>query len=136
MPRVAETIAPVDVEALVIDALTAAYAGRGETAKVSTRVPSTRPPRMTRISLVNTFRQTPTHFGCSILVECWAPTEKAASALARTTYALLFALDGEDVDGRHVVGVTEVGGVVSFQDETGAPRYQFTVELLIRGELI
>ncbi|WP_040815051.1 hypothetical protein [Nocardia concava] len=133
----AEAVAPIDAEAVVVAALNASFAGRGETAKVATRVPNPMPSRMVRVSLVATHRQTPGHFYGSILVECWAATEVAASALARTTYALLFAMDGEDVAGHHIADVTEVGGVVNFPDlDASVPRYQFTADLLIGGELI
>ncbi|MGW3545895.1 hypothetical protein ACWDNI_35885 [Nocardia niigatensis] len=132
----AEVIAPADAESVVVAGLKAAYVGRGETAKVGTKVPNPMPPRMTRISLAGTHRQTIGHFYGSILVECWAATEVEASALARTTYALLFAMDGEDVAGHHIANVTEVGGVVNFPDLDAGPRYQFVADLLISGELI
>ena len=77
------------------------------------------------------------HFYGSILVECWAATEAAASALARTTYALLFAMDGQDAAGQYIADVTEVGGIVNFPDlDAGMPRYQFTVDILTRGDVI
>ncbi|AHH22105.1 hypothetical protein NONO_c73490 [Nocardia nova SH22a] len=137
MLPVAEAIAPVDAEAVVVAGLKAAYQTRGETAKVGTKVPNPMPSRAVRVSLVDSARITLQHHRASILVECWADSESAASDLARTTYALLFAAEGEMFGGKWVAEVAETGGVVNFPDlDAGVPRYQFTVDLLIAGELI
>lgn len=134
---VAEVIAPVDAEAAVVAGLKAAYLSRGMTVKVGTKVPNPMPSAVVRVSLVDSARITLLHHQASILVECWADSESAASDLARTTYALIFALEGEEVGGKWVAQVTEMGGVVNFADlDAGVPRYQFTVDLLIAGELI
>lgn len=133
----AEAVAPIDAEAVVVAGLKAAYSSRGQTVKVSTKVPNPMPPAAVRVSLVDSARITPLHHRASILVECWADGESATSDLARITYALIFAFDGEEVDGKWVAEVSETGGVVNFPDlEAGLPRYQFTVDLLIAGELI
>lgn len=133
----AEALAPIDAETVVVAALKSAFASRSETARVGTRVPAPAPARMVRVSLVDTVATTLGHYASRLLFECWAGTEVAASALARTTYALVRAFEDETIGaGVWVADVTEVGGVVNFPDETGATRYQFTVDLTIGGELI
>jgi hypothetical protein len=132
---VAEAIAPPDGEAVAVAWLKARFAARSESATVATKVPSTRPARMVRVSLAGTPEQTPLHFYTTLLFECWAPTETAASDLARTAYALMRASEDEDVNGVHVAEVVTVGGVVNFPDEVG-PRYQFTLDLLLAGEAL
>ncbi|MBF6189425.1 hypothetical protein IU482_29875 [Nocardia farcinica] len=135
MLLVGEVVVPVDAEALAVKYLKAQFSGRGESATVATKVPAPAPARMVRVSLVNTPEQTPLHSYATLLVECWAPSTTAASGLARLAYGILRAVEGEDIDGHHVTEVVTVGGVASLPDETG-PRYQFTLDLLLAGELI
>lgn len=127
----AEAIAPADAEALLVAHLAAVLA-----VPVATRVPNPRPPSMVRLSLADTTRQTAAHFYSRLIVECWAPTEPAAAALARTAYAHTVALEGEDAGADWVGDVVEVGGPANFPEPEVGPRYQFTVDLLISGELI
>ncbi|MBF6133510.1 hypothetical protein IU501_10915 [Nocardia otitidiscaviarum] len=132
----AELVAPPDVEAWLVTALRTAYAARGETATVATKVPADRPARMTRVSLVDTVPIEVAHFAVPVLVECWAATTAAASELARTTYALVRAMEGTDTAGMWVAAVGTVGGVAYLPDLDAGPRYQFTVQFTVGGELI
>lgn len=132
MRLVAEPVAPIDAEALAVDALLAGLAVRSDTAAVGTKVPKVRPPRMCRVSLVDTVKVTAVHFAASLLVECWDTTESAASLLARRAYAILSATADEGA----VVAADEVGGVVNFADPDVGPRYQFTMQLTIHGDLL
>ena len=127
----AESLAPVDAESFAVAQLRAGMTARGDTATVATKVPTTRPSRMVRVSLADTYTVTLAHFGSALLVECWAPTEAAAGLLARRAYGILRALADHD----QVVGFEEVGGIVNFADETG-PRYQSTISLLMNGEIV
>lgn len=127
----AEALAPVDAEGFAVAQLRAGMTARGDTATVATKVPTTRPARMVRVSLADTYAVTLGHFGSALLVECWAPTEAAAGQLARRAYGILRALADHD----QVVGIEEVGGIVNFPDEVG-PRYQFTLALHMGGELV
>lgn len=132
----AEVVAPVDAEALLTTHLVGAFAARSITASVASRVPSSRPDRMVRVSLADTQQQTPGHFYSRLIVECWAPTEAEASQLARTAYGLTLALEGEDSGSEYIAAVEPVGGPVHFPEPDVGPRYQFTVDLLISGEVI
>ncbi|MFI9507571.1 hypothetical protein [Nocardia sp. NPDC052566] len=133
----ADVVAPPDAEALVVAYLRAQFAASGETARVATKVPNPRPDRLVRLSLADTTRQTLAHFAARLIIECWDATEPAASALARITYALVHAMDGENVGADWVAAVVEVGGLVNFPDpDTGAARYQFTVDVLMRGDIV
>lgn len=131
-----EAVAPVDAEALLVGHLLAEFASRSIVADVRTRVPNPRPERMVRVSLADTQQQTPAHFYSRLIVECWAPTEVDASQLARTAYALTLALEGEDIGGEYVTDVQAAAGPVHFPEPDVGPRYQFTVDLLISGEVI
>ena len=55
----------------------------------------------------------------------------AAGQLARRAYGILRALGDHD----RVLDIGDVSGVVSFPDEVG-PRYQFTISLLMNGEIV
>lgn len=132
----AEVVAPPDVETAYVAYLRAQFVTRSETAKVATKVPTTRPDRMVRVSLTDTIERTDIHFDAELLVECWAPTETAASGLARLAYGLTRALEGEVSGGLHVAAVTAVSGIANFPDPDVGPRYQFVVDLQTRGGVI
>jgi hypothetical protein len=134
---VAEAIAPPDAEALLVAHLAAELAARSITARVASRVSNPRPAgSYIRVSLADTQQQTPRHFYSRLIVECWAPSDLAAAELARTTYALTMALKGEDAGTEWVGDAVQAGGPVNFPEPEVGPRYQFTVDLLIAGELI
>ncbi|MFC5789669.1 hypothetical protein ACFPPE_07350 [Agromyces tardus] len=128
----AEPVAPLDAELVAVTALKAGLTARSDTAKVGTKVPNPRPLRMCRVSLVDSPQRTHIHFGAVLLVECWDTTELAAGQLARRAYGILSALADTDP----VVDVNEVGGIANFPDPDVGPRYQFTLELTLRGELV
>ncbi|MGW6121504.1 hypothetical protein ACWFRF_20850 [Nocardia sp. NPDC055165] len=132
----AEVVASPDVETAFVAYLVSAYSGRGETAYVGTKVPRTRPARMTRVQQIGTTRPTRGHFSVRLLVECWAATEPAASGLCRLTYALAGATEGETLGGVFVADVVTVGGPANFPEPDIGPRYQFTVDLFVDGEVI
>lgn len=136
MPRVAEVVAPPDTEGAYVTYLKAAFTSRNETARVGTSVPKVRPDRMVRASLIGTTRRTRGHFYSRLLVECWAPTETEAAALARLAYALTLALEGETADGVFVADVPTIAGPANFPEPDVGPRYQFTVDLLVDGDVI
>lgn len=131
----AEVVAPPDVETMFVAYLRAQFASRDETARVGSRVPTVRPDRTVRVSLIDTARHTLTHFYSRLLVECWDETEPAAADLARLAYALTGALEGETSGSVYVAEVVTVGGPANFPDDVG-PRYQYTVDLLVRGGVI
>jgi hypothetical protein len=133
---VTEVVAPPDTENAYIAYLKAEFASRSETARVSTSVPKVRPSRMVRASLIGTTRPTRGHFYSRLLVECWAPTEPEAAALALLAYALTGALEGETAGTVFIADVTTVGGPANHPEPDIGPRYQFTVDLLVDGEVI
>lgn len=132
----AEVVAPPDAETMYVAYLKAQFTSRSETARVATKVPTTRPDRMVRASLINMVERTRTHFYVRLLVECWDLTETGAFGLARLAYALTGALEGETSDGVYVAEVVTVGGPVNLPDPDVGPRYQFISELLVRGSVI
>lgn len=132
----AEVVAPPDPEKAFVAYLSARFAERSETATVATRVPKVRPSRMVRTQLIGVTRPTRGHFVVRLLVECSAPTESAACALCLLTYALAGALEGETTGGMFVADVVTVGGPANLPEPDVGPRYQFTVDLFIDGEVI
>lgn len=132
----AEVVAPPDVETMYVEYMRAQFASRDETARVGTKVPTERPARMVRVSLILSTEQARAHFYTRLLVECWAPTETAAGGLARLAYALTGALEGETSGGVYVSEVLTVGGSANFPEPGVGPRYQFTVDLLVTGSVI
>lgn len=136
MPLVVEVVAPPDIEKAYVAHLKTAFAGRSETAWVGTKVPTQRPDRRVRVSLLPGTKHTRGHFYCRVLVECSAPTETAAGDLARLTYALTCALEGEDAASVFIADVVTVGSPANFPEPGVGPRYQFTADLLVDGEVI
>ncbi len=132
----AEVVAPPDVEAAAVAYLATAFSARGETAYVGTKVPRTRPARMVRVQQIGTTRPTRGHFAVRLLIECWAATEPATSGLCRLAYALAGAAEGETLGGVFVADVVTVGGPANFPEPDVGPRYQFTVDLFVDGEVI
>lgn len=126
-----EAVAPAVAEGVAVAALRAGLAARSDTAHVAQKVPATRPPRMCRVSLIDTTTVTPIHHRSVLLVECWAATEAEALTLARRAFGVLVALE----DAANVAEV-EVDGLVYYPDPDAGPRYQFTAALTLEGELI
>jgi len=91
-------------------------------------VPASRPASFVRVLLTGTNRLTLTLADARVTVECWAPTDAAAEALSRQTYALLCAMDLDD--GTHVPDGPDgwAGGPYASADPvSGSPRYVMTV---------
>ena len=107
------------------------------TDKVATRVPTTMPARMVRVSLTGGAREDVASEQVQLTVECWAGTDVEASNLARTALAHMFAANGTTAGGVWVRRVANVGGVQFFPDpDTAKPRYQFTVRWHVRPAAI
>lgn len=118
-----------DVEALLVRVLPALVG-----VDVSTRVPNPRPDSFVRVKRVGGGRRDYVTEEPLVVVECWALTEPAASALGRLTQAHVFALAQTSDGGDYVRAVREVGGLQAFPDPTSStPRYQFTVQMQTRG---
>lgn len=97
-------------------------------ARVATKVPSTMPTTMVRVSLTGGSRFDVATDTAQLTVECWAPDGPTASNLARRALAYMFSAAGSYAGGVWVRKAEEVGGVQSFPDpDTNKPRYQFTV---------
>lgn len=125
-----EVIAFPDVEAFAVTYLRSKITG----ATVATRVPTTMPAQMVRVSRAGGAARDLVTDSALLLVECWAESSVAASELARLCRAhLLAAARASNL----VTKVVDVSGTVSLPDPaTNNPRYQFTVELHMRGSAI
>lgn len=127
-----EAIAFPDAEALAITHLKPLL---GVT--VSTRVPSPRPETFVRVVRVGGTRRDLISDRPMLVFECWAASSTAASDLARRARAYVGALPGQSVNGVWVYRVDEIAGPQSFPDPvSGSPRYQFTVQVALRGEAL
>jgi hypothetical protein len=126
-----------DVEALLVDHLTARYAALGESASVHTAVPNPRPERFTLVPRLggvarNVVVDTPT-----IGVECWAATEAQALALCQLTRAIIRAMPGTVVGGVMFYSVGELAGPTKLRDPASdQARYIYTPTLTCRGTAI
>lgn len=116
---------PVDVEADVIATLTAAADS------VATKVPNPRPSSGSYIRVRRTGGGAlgPVQSAPTLLVECWAPDDVAAFALAANAYGRLQAAYG---------GASVWGGRIALTDpvnyadpDTPCPRYQFIATLTV-----
>jgi len=121
-----EPIAPIDAEAEVVTYLNAALADRGVSARATTRVPDSRPPRFVRVALTGSVRRSIAHIDAQITIECWDTDSVGASELTRLVYALMCAMDTGEA---HVPQGQSgwVGGPAYLEDPTArVPRYVMT----------
>lgn len=126
----AEAVIFPDIEALLIG-----YLGtRVAPVTVSTRVPATRPASFVKVARVGGPRRDQVTDRPMVVFQAWGPDSVAASTLARTVHAHVYALAQTDTPQGYVSAVREVGGLQYFPDpESGADCYQFTAQLQTRG---
>lgn len=130
-----------DVEAALVGYLTAELARRGQPATVATHVPDPRPDRLVKVTRTGGPQRDHITDLPQVTFECWATDEIEASELARLARALVWLTTTTAVDTpdgpmwvRHTA---EVGGIAFNPDpETRLPRYQFTAQLDVRGQVI
>lgn len=126
-----ELLVTPDVEAAVLTWLRSGYGASVD--KVATKVPSTMPARMVRVSLTGGSRRDVATDVAQVTVECWGPDEPVTSLMARTGQGLMFSAAGMTAGTVFVRKVETVGGVQNFPDpDTNKPRYQFTVRWHVR----
>ena len=105
--------------------------------KVATKVPTTMPAKMVRVSLTGGSRRDVASDTAQLTVEGWADDEPTASNLVRTAQALMLSAAGSLIGSLWVRRVDSVGGVQFFPDpDTAKPRYQFTVRWHVRPATI
>ena len=129
-----EVIAFSDAEAFTVKFLKSEFSKRGVVAAAGTKVPSSIPNGFVRVSRVGGGQRDLVTDSPRMLCECFATSTVAASDLAKVTRALMLA------SARLSSKVTRAvdGGGVSFLPDpsTNNPRYQFLVQLDIRGSAI
>ncbi|MDQ5860712.1 MAG: hypothetical protein M3536_00420 [Actinomycetota bacterium] len=126
-----EILTTPDVEAVAVFYLRTALGALAD--KVATKVPSTMPSKMVRVSLTGGSRSNLITDRVQLTIQCWADDEPTASNLARRAHAHMIAAAGAITNGLWIRAVSEVGGVQFFPDpDTTKPRYQFTVRLSVR----
>lgn len=124
-------LAPIDVEAAIVTHL-----GRVLDVPVGTAVPNPRPASHVRITKTGGTTRTLVASNATVLVECWAPTEADAFALARRVYDALAATRRSGLDGRQVFDA-QLNEPVNYPDPDADPphRYQFLAGLLLRLDI-
>lgn len=138
MPLVADVMVFRDAEALVVAYLRSRLLELGQSARVATKIPKTdRPDRLVKVTRTGGPRRDLVADSAQITVECWEATGPAAERLAALCRGLMGAMPADVAYGHSVHRVGEVGGPAYFPDgETDLPRYQFTVVVDIRGEVL
>lgn len=130
----AEVLVTPDIESAAVSFLATKL---GVTVKVATKVPSTMPERMVRVSLTGGSRLDVASDVAQLTVECWAPDGVSASSIARTSYAHMLSASGSTAGGVFIRKAETVGGVQFFPDpDITKPRYQFTVRWHVRPAAI
>ena len=123
-----------DVEGAAVTFLRTGLNSLGKSASVATKVPTTMPDSMVRVSLTGGTRENIVTDRPQLTVECWAGSTVTASSLARSCHGLMHSAAGFTVGDVWVRRVEDVGGVQFFPDpDTAKPRYQFTVRWHVRG---
>ena len=121
-------LAPVDVEAVAVEALGAVLS-----VPVATRVPNPRPAAgNVRVTRTGGSSGNVVQDDATVLVECWGPDGVAAFELARSAWAYLSALEGSTVGGVWVYEVRPQGPVNFPDPDTDSPRYQFVASIRCR----
>lgn len=124
-----EAVAFPDIEAVLVR-----YLPPLVDVPVSTSVPKSRPAAFVTVERVGGGKRDLVTDQPLVVVQCWATEETDAADLGRITRAYVDALAQTAVDGDYVRAVREVGGLQHFPDPvSGAPRYQFTVQIDTRG---
>lgn len=114
-----------DAAALVVAYVETALAAHGSPVPVATEIPPQRPPVFVRAWRSGGRRLNVGLDAPQITVQCWARTDAAAADLARLTRTLIERMP-EYGD--------EIGGPAYYPDDTGAPRYQFTIQLVTAAQ--
>ena len=117
----AEAITFDNAEAIVVGHLSGHLA-----VPVQRVVADPRPAKFVRVLATGAHRRNLPQLDAQITLECWAPTDAAAAALARDTYGWMCALD---LDTAHVPQGSDgwLGGPYPSPDpESGTPRYVMT----------
>ena len=125
-----------DIEALLVEHVSAALAAVGESAPVHNTVPHPRPGRFVTLVRLGGVKPSTTVVtdAAQIGVECWAATPRQAHDLAQLTRGLLHALPGVVLDGHPVYRVDEWAGPAKLPDPVSdQARYTFQVSIHIRG---
>ena len=123
-----------DIEQLLCTWLPAQLAARGFTVPVGTRVPNPRPASFLRVLAVGGARRNLVADQPTVAIEAWAPTEAAASALARTARAVIESAAGLVIDGVTVHRSRDFSSPVNLPDPVSAQcRYTFTGTMIISG---
>ena len=129
-----EVIAFPDAEAFAVKFLKSQYRSRGVTAGAGTKITDSVTSGFTRVSRAGGGVRDIVTDSPLLLIECFAADTVTASELARVTRALMLA------SARLSAKVTRAvdGDGVSFLPDptTNNPRYQFVVQLDLRGSAI
>lgn len=115
----------------MITGIGAGLTARGDTTRVSTRIPNPRPARLVRVRRRGGPRTDVVLEIALMLMECWAATEPDAEALANLTAALFASLEGQTVAGAHITHAEILGGPSNDPDpDSESPRYTLTGQLM------
>jgi len=129
-----EVIAFPDAEAFAVLFLRAQFSARSMSAGASTKVPASIPNGHVRVSRAGGGQRDLVTDSPRLLLECFAADTVAASDLAKVTRALLLAAARLSDE---VTRAVDGGGVAFLPDpSTNNPRYQFVVQLDLRGATI
>lgn len=116
-----------DAEALTVTYLRGRLAGT----EVHVRIPKTRPPTFVQVR-----RSGGTAYGPvdrpRLDIFVWAPSDEEAKDLAQLCRAHLGDIRGER-SGQQVTAVTDFAGLAPAPDQSGQPRWFFSIEITTRG---
>lgn len=124
-------------DTIIVLAVRAALAARGDTATVASIVPNPRPDRLITVHRTGGPRRDHVTDNPLLTVQCWAPADTDAHDLAQIARAVIGALRGTSSLGVAVYAVHELSGPALFPEPNSAlPRYTFTVQVALRGSTL
>ena len=120
------SLAPQDVEGVLIALLRAALPG----VHVSTRIPAQRPSRHVKVTRAGGNRRNLVQERPLLIIECWGPDSVAAFDLAADAWSAIDAANGTVVNGVPIdLPRDSLASPINMPDpDTSSPRYQFTAQ--------
>lgn len=132
-----EITAPLDVETLIHGYLPASLTALGESVPVLTRLPASLPTRFVQVVLDGGSRRDRITDSQTVTVRGWGQDKVDSRTLAGLAYASLMAMPESASTEAAVRRAVSIGGPAWLPDpETNRPRYQATVSLDLRPQII
>lgn len=128
-----EPIAFPDAEAALVAWLPGVIATYGVDAPVHTRTPNPRPDQFVKVFRTGGPSRSVVLDDAQITVECWGQSDSEAADMALVVRAVILATANTEAGDALIYRAREFSGPARLPDESGQPRYSWTVQVTTRG---